>query len=322
MVKSDRICRYCKKVFANPKEVTKHLAAARCINAQAIHDASPAVRSGQHKCGFCPKMRCFTSEVSLDTHVKLCAPRNRYVAKYWKEAGWEPGSRYGRGLDFKDGEAAAKSERICQACYQCCKSLFGLTIHLEKGHCPGEPDEMGWEPPPPPSVEVLEHLARNRVVMPSHRPGAISKPLRTVEHEVSDTASAASLRRAGSIQSPAASSTIRPPTGDSRPQAVQSMPLASKTPIVPICHEMPSSNIQKSAKAEVSTPEINFLVEVINTGPSRAITELLIELARSDPMSRAVPDAPLRPRKKRSHESDADHAAEQAKARKKDQNGG
>lgn len=376
VVAIDRICQYCQKVFANPKEVKKHLSANRCINTQAIQDASPAMITRQWMCAFCPKPKCFTSETSLDNHIKLCAPRNEYKAAFWKEAGWTPDSRYGKGLDFHDdGGATAKAERICQACYQCCKSLVGLTRHLEHGQCPGEPDEMGWKPPPSPSPELVHHLKRNCIDMPVYR--SVSSLLRTKEHRAPRTTSAASARASISarpqkeaspavprpssdaghqkLSSPslvrqtsdsktptysvpaeisdnrASLAASQPPNG-ARPQKVTSHavppPTSGEQPVVlvspsqsenkdPVTNEDAQAirSMFKPAESGAQSSEIGFLLEVINTAPSPAITELLINIARGDQESRAIPSAPVRHRQKRSRESEnAAALADRAKA--------
>lgn len=307
VVNPNRVCPYCQKTFANAKEVGKHVSAARCINAQAIHGASPAIKIGQWKCGFCSKQRCYTSEVALDSHIKFCAPKNEYVANFWKEAGWEPNSRLGKGLDFNDGVATAKSERICQACYQCCKSLVGLTRHLENGQCAKEPDEIGLKPPPPPSPKTIAHLAGHGIVMTRYRAVGPTQS-HTVEYKRLEASLRASTRPRGGSPPQTSSSAANGPKGNDTPRVPSTSASQKDTNRLLSFDKSRKSGpgtVSRHGRPEDTSSEIDFLSKVINTAPSPAITELLVKLARAGSECRAVPSAPVRSRMKRPRDPDS-----------------
>lgn len=314
VVRPDRICQYCRKVYATSKEVAKHITARRCSNAQALFTASPAVLSGQWKCGFCGKNRPFTTEVGLDAHIKLCCPKNKYKAHYWKVAGWTPDSRYGKGLDFKDGLATAKPERICQRCYQCFKSFGGTTRHLENGQCPGEPDEKGWQPPPPPAMDDGADLSHGDIHVPVSNSKASASTIQTPQPSSKDSNVPAAQSKSdyqhlvtstsmslGEVKSGTRSKHVVPSQLGSTP----SNKLASRHADTSHNRKKPNPPAPTPAKVDGRFADAESLLEVINTAPSLAITELLVKIARADPKSRAIPSAPVRARQKRAHKSDA-----------------
>lgn len=313
VVNPNRICRHCQKTFANSKEVQKHTNAARCLNVKAVQDASPVVLSGTWKCGYCGKPRCYTSEVSLDSHVKMCSPRHGYIAKFWKEAGWGPGSRFGKTLDFVEDTAITKPDRICQICYQTCKSLVGLTRHLENGQCLGEPDEMTWRRPPPPPSEAIAHLARNGVLMPRYNPDSHTPLPQTAEFMRLQEAIKTASRSAITPRTHAKPPTSKRSRVDARPSKVSAAipppanvsPGKSASKISPLTHQKNKSRPAEPSTSGFNSTEFDFLQMVINTAPSPAITELLITIARSESEARAIPEARVRPRQKRSRESES-----------------
>ncbi|CZT18208.1 uncharacterized protein RCC_04051 [Ramularia collo-cygni] len=301
VVNPNRICQHCSKIFANPLEARKHLSAARCLSVRSRPDVPPTVLSGLWKCGFCERQPHYKNQSTLDDHVKLCAPRHGYKAKFWKEAGWGPDSRLGRGLDFKDGVATAKAERICQTCYSCCKSLVGLTRHLRSGQCPGEPDEKGQEPPPPPPSETIAHLARNGIVMKKYRPASPVPLVRTKELARPETNSSAPLRTTEKVKS----STMIPHSTDGVPPQSARKPLPASEGRFAESRRQKAASVSRHVETEETSSDFEFLSKLVNTEPSPAITELLIKIARAEPEARAIPKAPVRPRQKRIRESES-----------------